>query len=196
MSAYLENRYTVYRSFVLKNNSLGTVNIIFINKIQFLIFSFFFFFKLVKCMGSMFPCYSLLNMKVIWLYMVSAPLPLQWGDLIWKFAKILWWQNFFLHLWQDKPPWVELKIYGGVILITILLHFRYLFSLETANPQKSEVFLLRIYSGNVNASVVTCQYSQIYNFSFRKEFLETLCKCIYLGFYAEILKHFCQKQPH
>ena len=33
-----------------------------------------------------------------------------------------------------------------------------------------------------NASVVTCRYPHIYNFSLRKEFLETLCKCIYLGF--------------
>ena len=137
----------------------------------------------------MIPCYSLLNMKVIWLYMVSAPPPITmaWregerGDLIWKFAKILWWQNFFLHLWQDKPLWVELKTNGGVIFITILLHFHYFISLETANTQKSEVFLLRISLGNVNASVVTCRYPQIYNFSFRKEFLETLCKCIYLGF--------------
>ena len=55
-------------------------------------------------------------------------------------------------------------------------------SLETANTQICEVFLLRISLGNVNASVVTCRYPQIYNFSFRKEFLETLCKCIYLGF--------------
>ena len=136
-------------------------------------------------MDSMFPCYSLLNMKVIYLCMVSAPTPhpsLQLGDLIWKLAKILWWQNFFLHLWQDKPLWVELKTNGGVIFITILLHFHYFISLETANTQKSEVFLLRISLGNVNASVVTCRYPQIYNFSFRKEFLETLCKCIYLGF--------------
>ena len=36
-------------------------------------------------------------------------------------------------------------------------------SLETANTQKSEMFLLRISSGNVNASVVvTRQYSQFY----------------------------------
>ena len=36
-------------------------------------------------------------------------------------------------------------------------------SLETANTQKSEMFLLRISSGNVNASVaVTCQYLQMY----------------------------------
>ena len=133
-------------------------------------------------MDSLFPCYFLLNMKVIWLNIVSAPLPLQWGDLISKFAKILWWQNFFLHLWQDKPLWVELKTNGGVIFITILLHFHYFISLETANTQKSEVFLLRISSGNVNASVVTCWYPQIFNFSFRKKFLETLCKCIYLEF--------------
>ena len=110
-----------------------------------------------------------------------------WGggggtDLIWRFAKILWWQNCFLHLGQDKPLWVDLKINWGVIFITILLHFHFFISLETATSQKSEVFLLRISLGNVNASVVTCRYPQIYNFSFRKEFLETLCKCIYLGF--------------
>ena len=53
-------------------------------------------------------------------------------------------------------------------------------SLETANTQKSEMFLLKTSSGNQNASVVTCQYPQIYNFRFRNEFFETLCKCIYL----------------
>ena len=62
----------------------------------------------------------------------------------------------------------------GVICITILLHFHYFTSLETANTHKKEVFLLRISLGNVNASVVTCRYPQIYNFSFRKEFLEIL----------------------
>ena len=96
------------------------------------------------------------------------------GDLIWKFAKILWWQNFFLHLWQNKPLWVELKTIGTVVFITILIHFHDFISLETANTQKSEVFLLRISSRNVNASVVTGRYPQIYNFSFRKEFFETL----------------------
>ena len=84
----------------------------------------------------MFQCYSLLDMKVIWLNMVSAPPPITSGLL-----------NF--------------KIYQT-------------FSLETVNTQKSEVFLLRISSENVNASVVTCRYPQIYNFGFRKEFLETL----------------------
>ena len=57
---------------------------------------------------------------------------------------------------------------------TMLLHFHCFISLETANTQKSEVFFLRISLGNVNASVVTYQYPQIYNFSFRKSFLETL----------------------
>ena len=70
----------------------------------------------------------------------------------------------------------------GVKFITILLHFHYFISLKTATTQKSEVFLLRICLGNVNASVVSCRYPQIYNFSFRKGFLETLCKCIYPGF--------------
>ena len=139
-------------------------------------------------MDSKVPCYFLLNMKVIWLYTVSAVPPITitmrggggvsggqrgGGDLIWKFAKILWWQNFFLHLWQDKPLWVKVKPDGEVIFITILLYFHYLISLETANTQKSEVFLLRISLGIVNACV-TCRYLQIYNFSFRKEFLETL----------------------
>ena len=130
----------------------------------------------------MIPCFSLQNMKVIWLYMVSAPPLITIGerggrggarsrvyDLIWKFAKI-----FFLHSLQNKLLWVGLKTNGEVIFITILLHFHYLISVETANTQKSEVFLLRISLGNVNASVFTCPYPQIYTFSFRKEFLETL----------------------
>ena len=56
----------------------------------------------------------------------------------------------------------------GVIFITILVHFYYFISLEAANTQEKEVFLLRISLGNVNASVVTCRYAQIYNFGFRK----------------------------
>ena len=63
---------------------------------------------------------------------------------------------------------------GGVIFITILLHFHNSISLGTASTQKSEVFLLGISLGNVNASVVTCRYPQICNFSFRKEVLESL----------------------
>ena len=72
--------------------------------------------NLVKCTDSMFPCYSLLNMKVI--YMVSAPSPFQWRDLIWKFAKM-----FSSICGGDKPLWGELKIYGGVIFITTLSLF-------------------------------------------------------------------------
>ena len=89
---------------------------------------------------------------------------------------------FFLHSWQDKPLWVNLKTNEGVKFITTLLHSHYFIFLETANIQKSEVFLLRMSLGNVNESFVTCLYRQIYNFSFRKEFLETLCECIYSGF--------------
>ena len=94
-----------------------------------------------------------------------CPLLLQWGgvmgggDLVWKFAIC---------------GRAELKTNGGVIFITILLHFYYFTFLETANIQKSEVFLLRISLGNVNASVVTYWYHKMYNFSFRKFFLEIL----------------------
>ena len=56
----------------------------------------------------------------------------------------------------------------GVIFITILLRFHNFISFETANTQKSEVFLLRISLEIHNASVVTCRYPQICNFSFRK----------------------------
>ena len=69
-----------------------------------------------------------------------------------------------------------------MVFITTLLHFHYFISLETANTRKSHVFLLRFSLRNVNASVITCRYPQVYNFSFRKELLETLCECIYLGF--------------
>ena len=141
---------------------------------NFLFFHFSDFRNLVNCMDSMIPCYSLLNRKAIWLYIVSAPTPITMerkgggvgGDLIWIFAKILWWQNIFLHLWQDKS--LELKTNGRVIFITILLHFHFFISWETADTQKSEEFLLRISLGNVNVSVVTCQYPQIYNLSFWK----------------------------
>ena len=72
-------KYTaVYRSVVLKNNTLGTVDIIFITKLQLLIFFHFSDLRnLVKCMvPCMVPCYSLLSMKVIWLHMISAPPPI------------------------------------------------------------------------------------------------------------------------
>ena len=43
--AYSENRYTVYISAVLNNNPLGTVDIVFINKHQFLIHFNFLIYK-------------------------------------------------------------------------------------------------------------------------------------------------------
>ena len=83
LSVYSENRYTVYRSVVLKNNTLGTV---FINKIQFLLFLFFSDIQnLLKCIT-----YSIVWFHVIpyislepiipyfRLEMVSPPLSLQW----------------------------------------------------------------------------------------------------------------------
>ena len=90
---------------------------------------------------------------------------LTWFDnyfdyLIWKLAKILWGKVF---------SYISggLKLYGGGGRVAggggILLFFYYFISLETANTQKGEVFLLRISSGNVNTSgVVTCWYLPIY----------------------------------
>ena len=73
------------------------------------------------------------------------------------------------------------NIYGSNICYYITtLH--YFISSEIANTQKSEVFLLIISSRNVNAAVVTCRYPQIYNFSFKKKFSETLCKFIFQRF--------------
>ena len=69
---------------------------------------------------------------------------------------------------------MELRVNGRLLFITILLHFHCLFFLETAKTQKSEVFLLRISLGNVNAPVANCWYPQTYNFTFRKNVLETL----------------------
>ena len=57
--------------------------------------------------------------------------------------------KFFRTFLADTPLLVELKTNGGLILVTILLHFHHFISLETAKTQKSEVFLLRISFGNV-----------------------------------------------
>ena len=144
MSAYSEKWYTVYRSVVFKNNTLGTVDITFIKKPQFLIFFHFSGLRnLVKCMDSMDPCYSLPNMKVIWLYLVSALLPLQWGEgrrnLIWKFDKTFWWQNFFLHLWQDKPlGGIENKWWTKIYYYITTLSFTHFFR-NSQQPEKWSV---------------------------------------------------------
>ena len=79
------------------------------------------------------------------------------GDLIWKFSKILWGQNFFLHLWGVNRYGGELKLHGGEYYLLLYLH--YFISSETANTQKSEAFFKKISFGNVNASgVVTCPH--------------------------------------
>ena len=125
-------------------------------------------------MDSMVPCYSLLNMKVVWLYMVSASPPItmeeresEEDDLMWKFAKILW---------KSSMGGIENKWGSNIYCYIITLSLSHFF--KNSQHQKTEVFLLRISLEIHNASVVTCRYPQIYNFSFRKEFLETLCKCI------------------
>ena len=93
--------------------------------------------------------------------------------------------KIFSYICGKIKRWVELKTIkrkwalggrgvGRIIFITILLQFHYFTSLETANDQRSEVFLLWISLENVNASADTCWYPQIYNFCSRKELLETL----------------------
>ena len=166
-----------------QNNTLRTVDIIFINKLQFLIFFIFLIYETQS--SAWIICFQIIPYQ-IWKWFVCTwlflPLTFQWGGLIWKFAKMFWSQNFFWLLWLDKPLSVELKTNQGVIFITILLSFHYFISLEIANTQKSEVLLWSICLGNVNVSIVTCWYPQIYNFSFRKEFLEILCQWIFHGF--------------
>ena len=66
------------------------------------------------------------------------------------------WQNFvgaknFSYICGGINLYGGVKIYGGVIFI------HYFISLETANTQKSEVFLFVNTSG-----VVTCRYPQTY----------------------------------
>ena len=133
-------------------------------------------------MDSMVPCYSLLNMKIIWCTWFLLPLTLQWwrgrgADLIWKFAKILWWQNFFLHLWQDKPLWVELKTNGGVIFITILLHYH--FFRKSQHPEKWSVSFKNFFR---KCECISCYLPISSNLQFNIYKFTKLCKCIYLGF--------------
>ena len=104
----------------------------------------------------MFPSYSLLNMKVICMYMAFPAPDISVGWLILKICQNVLITKFFLTFVVDKPLSVELKTNQGVIFITILLSFHYFISLETANTQKSEVLLLSISLGNVHVSIVTC----------------------------------------
>ena len=65
-------------------------------------------------------------------------------------------QNFFLHLWLNKPLWVELKPNEGVIFITILLHFHHFISLEITKTQKGEVFRSEVRCLFRNSQCVSC----------------------------------------
>ena len=82
-------------------------------------------------------------MEVVWLYTPSPHYNRE------NFVGI----KFFLLFMEYATLRGELKYMDENIFY--LLHFHYFISLEKLNTQKSEVFLLRIYSGNVNASVVT-----------------------------------------
>ena len=97
------------------------------------------------------------------------PHPIIMGGIIWKFAKILWGQNVFSHLWRDKPLWGELKLYGGRVKFVTALS---LFHLFRNSIQKSKVFLLWNSLGNVNASGVAIwrfpTYSNLLKTFFRK----------------------------
>ena len=66
-----------------------------------------------------------------------------------------------------KKKWGS-NIYYYITTLSLFHFFR------NSQHSKSEVLLLRNPSGNLQF--------EIYDFSFRKEFLQTLCKCIYLGF--------------
>ena len=126
-------------------------------------------------------CQTLITFRIISSEMKISLLILSWCSSCLNIQRIgmqytdqLFWKLLFWFT-KKKISYICGKINLYRWFIAILLHFHYFISLETANTQKSEVFLLRISLGNVNASVVTCRYPQIYNFSFRKEFLETLC---------------------
>ena len=51
---------------------------------------------------------------------------------VWKLAKILWEQNFFLHLWDINLDREVEIIWGEQYL---LLHFHYFIPIETVNTQ-------------------------------------------------------------
>ena len=79
-----------------------------------------------------------------------SPSHYTWRDRKWfkewisRFSKILWWQFFFLYLWQDQPLWGELKTNGEVTFITILLHSTlslFYFVRNSQHPRKWSVSL-------------------------------------------------------
>ena len=64
--------------------------------------------------------------------------PIWLEDLIWKFAKTLWGQNFFLYLWGDKPLWEELKLYEGLIIFITTISLFHFFT-NSQHPEKLSV---------------------------------------------------------
>ena len=125
----------------------------------------------------MFACYFLRNMKIIWLYIVSAPLLVTMGWLNLNVCQNFMVIKLFSYICgRINFLWVELKANGGVIFITILLHFHYFIFLETANTQKSGMRFKNFFS---KCECISCSLAIIYNFRFRNKFSETLCKCIY-----------------
>ena len=100
-------------------NTLGTLNIIFIN-FNFLFFSFFWLRKLSQVHGK-YGSMSFLTKYEINLIVHGFSFPSHYYGR--RGGRWGLWQNVSLHLWQDKPIWVELKTSAGVIFITMLLHF-------------------------------------------------------------------------
>ena len=75
------------------------------------------------CVDCMFPCYSLLSMKVISLYMISAPPPIIVGGLNLRIGGMQG-QDIFSHLWEDKLLWEDLKYMGSnVYYYTFIISF-------------------------------------------------------------------------
>ena len=91
-------------------------------------------------------------------------------------------KNNFVEEITFKNKWVS-NIYYYITTLPLFNIFR-----NSQHPEKWSVSFKNFF-GNVNTSVVTCRYPQIYNFSFGKEFSETICKCIYLGFLPQVLQH-------
>ena len=76
-------------------------------------------------MNSMGPCYSLLNMKVIRLNIVSAPPPIKMG-------------REGGDLWQDKTLWVELKTNGGGYYL-LPYYYTFIISILSNQPRPRKV---------------------------------------------------------
>ena len=106
---------------------------------------------------------------------------LKWrGDLIWKFAKILWVQHFFLNLWGEKPLWGELIFYGGVIFISPISLF-YFFR-NSQHPEKWSVSVKNFFRKCECISSCYLPISSILLKNYEKTF-HFLC---FLSFYLQV----------